>query len=470
MILLSIVIFGLMVERAAAAAVDQKLPLGRFGSVSVYGQDNLKPQRFVIFLSGDAGWNAGMASMVKPLLDRGAVVVGVSTPEYLKQLRGIKEKCHYPAADFEALSHLLQKQWHFPRYIRPTLLGYSSGATLAYATLVQAPPQTFAGAVSMGFCPDLGIDRPFCKGHGLTAEPWKKKKGFDLLPTATLEQPWYILNGTQDQVCPIAPQRAFAAKTPRSILLELPKVGHGFSVPKNWAPSLNEALEKISAQDNTEAKSKASTTPDIDDLPLIELPHDPQAQKDVLFIIWSGDGGWSSLDKELAEQLNLRGYSVVGLDSLRYFWEERTPDQIGKDMNRIAQAFLKSWGLKRIVWIGYSMGADILPFGLSRMTHELAKKTLGAAYLGLGKKADFEFRVANWLVNTSTEDGHPIDSELKRLPLLKQLCLRGEDEDESGCDGKHSASFTSITVAGGHHFGGDYDKLADLILKYFSLL
>ena len=32
---------------------------------------------------------------------------------------------------------------HFPKYITPILVGYSSGATLAYATLVQAPVGTF---------------------------------------------------------------------------------------------------------------------------------------------------------------------------------------------------------------------------------------------------------------------------------------------------------------------------------------
>src|SRR5258705_5597210 len=46
------------------------------------------------------------------------------------------------AADFEALSHQLQKEIGMSEYHVPVLIGYSSGATVVYATLVQAPPGT----------------------------------------------------------------------------------------------------------------------------------------------------------------------------------------------------------------------------------------------------------------------------------------------------------------------------------------
>ncbi|MEE9877952.1 MAG: hypothetical protein PBU97_16320 [Stenotrophomonas maltophilia] len=39
----------------------------------------------------------------------------------------------------------------------------------------------------------------------------------------------------------------------------------------------------------------------------------------------SGDGGWAGLDKDVASSLNEHGVAVVGIDSLRYFWSERTP-------------------------------------------------------------------------------------------------------------------------------------------------
>ncbi|TPK10203.1 hypothetical protein FJ543_21975 [Mesorhizobium sp. B2-5-7] len=40
-------------------------------------------------------------------------------------------------------------------------------------------------------------------------------------------------------------------------------------------------------------------------------------------IVLSGDGGWHDLDKTIAEELQSRGVSVVGRDSVRYFWKKK---------------------------------------------------------------------------------------------------------------------------------------------------
>jgi hypothetical protein len=53
-------------------------------------------------------------------------------------------------------------------YHVPVLVGYSSGATVVYAALVQSPPGTFAGALSLGFCPDQDFSgAALCPGAGL---------------------------------------------------------------------------------------------------------------------------------------------------------------------------------------------------------------------------------------------------------------------------------------------------------------
>ena len=45
-------------------------------------------------------------------------------------------------------------------------------------------------------------------------------------------------------------------------------------------------------------------------------------------VIYSGDGGWRDIDKDIAGALQEKGIPVVGVDSLRYFWSEKTPDQV----------------------------------------------------------------------------------------------------------------------------------------------
>ncbi|MGA8241554.1 MAG: AcvB/VirJ family lysyl-phosphatidylglycerol hydrolase, partial [Desulfobacterales bacterium] len=139
---------------------------GRFGKITLY-HPSARPAHVVLFVSGDGGWNLGVVDMARELAALDALVVGVDITYYLKQLEKSSESCVYPAADFELLSKYVQKKLGFSQYITPVLIGYSSGATLVYAALVQAPGNTFLGAISLGFCPDLDLSKLLCRGSGL---------------------------------------------------------------------------------------------------------------------------------------------------------------------------------------------------------------------------------------------------------------------------------------------------------------
>jgi type IV secretory pathway VirJ component len=152
-----------------SSAAGDNLRFGRFGDVALYSRSP-QPSRVVLFVSGDGGWNLGVIDMARALAELNALVVGIDINIYLRSLSNTAGNCSYSAADFEALSKYIQKTLQLPSYIPPVLVGYSSGATLVYAVLVQAPPNTFAGAISLGFCPDLDLSKPLCRGNGLE---WK---------------------------------------------------------------------------------------------------------------------------------------------------------------------------------------------------------------------------------------------------------------------------------------------------------
>ena len=144
---------------------------GRFGIAQVYVPEG-KPRSVAIFVSGDGGWELGVINMARALRDMGAVVIGVDINHYLASLRHAAQRadahCENIAADLESLSHQVQKQIGLSEYHVPVLVGYSSGATLVYAALVQSPPGTFAGALSLGFCADQDFaGAQLCPGSGL---------------------------------------------------------------------------------------------------------------------------------------------------------------------------------------------------------------------------------------------------------------------------------------------------------------
>ena len=88
----------------------------------------------------------------------------------------------------------------------------------------------------------------------------------------------------------------------------------------------------------------------------------------------SGDGGWAGIDKQIAEALNKDGISVVGLNSLQYFWTKKDPDTAGNDLTRILNYYSQAWNANKIILIGYSTGADTLPFMVNRLPEALKSK------------------------------------------------------------------------------------------------
>ena len=154
MIILSVFVFS----NSAFASETDTIKVGAFGKVTIY-KPKTTPNAVVIFVSGDGGWNSGVVDMAKNIADQGALVAGIDIQHYFKAIKNEKVKCYYPAGDFEELSIILQKKVKMNQYLKPILVGYSSGATLVYGMLAQAPANTFSGVIALGFCPDIETDR-----------------------------------------------------------------------------------------------------------------------------------------------------------------------------------------------------------------------------------------------------------------------------------------------------------------------
>jgi len=443
----------LALPAAGALASESTLEFGRFGKVAVYRPEKI--ESVVIFISGDGGWELGVLDMARMLRSQGALVLGVDIRKYFKSMRASKDDCWYSAADFEALSQFAQKDLGLPEYIRPVLGGFSSGATLAYALLAQAPPNTFKGAVSLGFCPDLYTPKPLCKGAGLTHGPFVPKLGYVYGP-AVMSEPWVAFQGLADKVCPPADTESFVKDVRGGDIVLLPKVGHGFGVQKRWVPQFEEVFKRLTAVEKSAAPPAA-----VADLPLIQLP--VKAEHPYFAVIISGDGGWAGIDRQVAGALNKDGVPVVGLDSLKYFWKARKPEGLGADLSRIIDHFSKAWGKEKVALVGYSRGADVLPFAVNRLTPETSAKVGILALLGPGRNAEFEFKLTDWLGDAG--GGTPIKPELDAWAGSPVVCFYGKADKGNLCELLDPAKVKVVKLGGGHHFGGAYAEIADRILK-----
>ncbi|AMV71210.1 virulence factor family protein [Desulfuromonas carbonis] len=458
-LVLPVIVF--LLYAATALGGEKTLQYGPFGTLTLY-QNRPQPSHVVLFVSGDGGWNLGVVDMARSLAGLDALVVGIDVTHYLRQLAKRNQTCSYPAADFENLSKFVQKKLGFDRYRTPVLVGYSSGATLVYGLLAQAPPTTFRGAISMGFCPDLPLNKPFCVGNGLKSEPYPKAPGYQFLPATTLAVPWIAFQGASDQTCAAENVATFVKQVRGGELVLLPRVGHGFAVQQNWLPQFRDAFARL-VRNEVPGSAAPPDAGSLSDLPVVELPAQGAATG-LLAVLLSGDGGWASIDREVGERLAARGIAVVGLNSLQYFWTPRTPETATRDLVRLLRHYLADWNCQKVVLIGYSFGADVLPFMLARLPKDLQQRVAVVALLAPGRNASFEFHLNDWLGGKNPAE-LPIAPELAKLKGTKVLCLYGEEEQETLCRDlpPGDVGLQPLALGGGHHFNNDYVRLVELI-------
>ena len=128
-------------------------------------------------------------------------------------------------------------------------------------------------------------------------------------------------------------------------------------------------------------------------------------------------------------------------------------------------AALDLFGLegKKALVIGYSQGADVLPFAVNRLPAQSRALVARTVLMSIGQTAAFEFHMTNWFGSGSHE--LPIGVEMARMSAATTLCLYGEGDNDSICPMVGPGHATVIKLTGGHHFGGNYEHLADVILS-----
>lgn len=406
-------------ERAAPA--PERRAAGRLGQVELFRPAGT-PRALVFLFSDRDGWSPGWARAAERLRAHGAAVVGVDLPQYLAGLQASDDGCHYLIAELEDRSQRWQRELGGGAYRSPILAGAGEGGALALAALAQAPAATVAGAVAADPAPALGTRVPLCPGA--PSHP--------------------------------APEGGFVYGEPAS--------WPGFV--RRVAPGPAPAPERLA-----EAVAAAIDASDVDGglrgLPLVELP--AARPGPFLAVIYSGDGGWRDLDKTVGEWLAAHGVAVVGVDSLRYFWHEKTPERVASDLAEILRHYGARWERPQVALIGYSFGAGIVPFAFGRLPEAERARVVQLSLLGLEPRAPFAFHVAGWLEQVGVtadvyRDAPLVLPELERVDPRMVQCFEGVDEPDSLCRAPELDAVERITTRGGHHFDGDYPKLAQQIL------
>ena len=397
---------------------------------------------FVYVLSGADGWSAADQWTALSYAARDNYVVGIDTPVLLDYINRTKKGCLFMNGLFEDYSRVQQRTAETPRFYPPIVLGRGVGASLVYLAQTGAPALALGATVMLDPEPRLRLKPPICE-HPATQYP----------------------DGMQqirpDAFGPNVPARlwlgAGASDATRRFVAQIPHLPSAATVAPR-AGSLR-ALYDTALRD-IEAEQQRSG---VADLPLVEAVA-PNPTPGVFAVLYSGDGGWRDLDRSLAGLLAARGISVVGVDVLRYYWRSKQPEVTARDLARILQHYERSWGDNQVILIGFSFGANVIPFMVNRLPPEQRAKIKLITLLSPERTTAFEVSPAGW-VGTAADATIPVEPELKRLSTARLQCVYGKDEGKNSlCTTDAASRFEVIGKPGGHHFDNKYDQLADAIV------
>ncbi|HSS47725.1 MAG TPA: AcvB/VirJ family lysyl-phosphatidylglycerol hydrolase, partial [Thermoanaerobaculia bacterium] len=357
----------------------------------------------------------------------------------------------------EGLSQFGQQKLGLPTYKTPILVGTGTGAQLAYSALAQVPPNTFLGAVSAGFCEVLNSQRPLCQGNGMMRDHTWKQPGQHLLPNRGIEDPWIILRSPSDDKCIAGPFGDFNKNIPESKVIPMPAKE---PPAEAWKSQLVAAMAAFAERSRRVAANAPNRNNELHDLPLTEVPSDSPETK-ALAVVLSGSGGWTSLDRRVGNQLAGRGVPTIGISASEYFWKARTPDGTGEDLTRILKHYLAAWHKEKVIMVGYSQGADIIPFMINRLPPDLRARVVLVGLIGPDPNAQFHLHPDAWMSGRESEPELPVAPEIARLKGLKVLCILAEKELDSLCPKLDPKVVSQLKVPGGHDFSGQAPTLAE---------
>ncbi|ACP24720.1 putative acid tolerance protein [Sinorhizobium fredii NGR234] len=396
----------------------------------------------VVLLSDSGGWSSKEDTVARSLSDDNAIVIGIDLKAYLAALAKDDGDCIYTVSDIESLSQQVQRAAGSGAYRPPVVAGVGAGGAMALAIAAQSPAATIGRTLAIDPEEGIALTKQLCT-------PAEKSRKGDRMVYGLTDGPLPDPVAVTFSSAVSADGRAHVA----ALVGKHSEIETDDTDDDAYA-ALSDALSGYLDEDD-EADNPFG-------LPLTVL--DAKPSRATMAVIYSGDGGWRDIDKEVGNVLQQQGVPVVGVDSLRYFWAERQPQETADDLARIIGYYGKRWNVRNVLLIGYSFGADILPRTYNLLPPADRVRVRQVSLMALSHQADFKISVLGWLgAGGAGSAGDPVD-DVKAIDPARVQCFYGTEEEDDACPELKSSGADVVAIEGGHHFDEDYAALTRRVL------
>jgi type IV secretory pathway VirJ component len=202
-------------------------------------------------------------------------------------------------------------------------------------------------------------------------------------------------------------------------------------------------------------------------LPLIIKPALKSSSNPVFYLI-SGDGGWNNFDNTFCDGLAKSGIPVVGLDSKKYFWTAKSPEETAQQLNTVIENFNRKFQKDSLVIAGYSFGADLVPFIVNRLPEATRNRITKVILLSPDRFGDFEIHLSDMLNMGVSKRKYNVIEEVRKTSFVNTTCLFGKNEESVNINAFKTTGSTIIMLPGDHHYNNNFGLLEDILIKVIA--
>lgn len=197
-------------------------------------------------------------------------------------------------------------------------------------------------------------------------------------------------------------------------------------------------------------------------MPLVIFPPDT-GHLPILFIHYSGDAGFNVTDNGIANGLLKKNIPTVGVNSLAYFFNSRSPQSAAADLADIISHFSKEWNTRYCIVSGYSFGADVVSFIVNALPDSVKQTVKLVISTSPGSYADFSFHLTSWFGKSATQNYPVVPTIISLNKTIPVVCFYGSDDNTSSGPNLAASKIETHILDNGHRVGDNFQDIVSLV-------